>query len=96
LMVSLRESIRVWTIRLACEARNSFSGFFQRERFVRCWEKKAEKRVLMIGSANVQWKVSVPSSSVATCSDLFVENGRTINGKAGGVTIRLITRQLSY
>jgi dihydrofolate reductase len=44
----------------------------------------------MTGSPDAPWKVSVPSSSVATCSDLFVENGRTIDGKAGGVTIRPI------
>jgi len=35
----------------------------------------------MTGSPNARWKVSVPSSSVATCSDLFVWNGPMIDGK---------------
>ena len=40
-------------------------------------------------------ETGLDDSFAAICSDLFGGNGRTINGKAGGVTTRLIMRRLS-
>ena len=72
-----------------------FQWFFPTRTFRQMLGKEGGETGLETGSPDAQWKVSVPSSSVATCSDLFVGNGLTINGKAGGAIIRLIMRQLS-
>src|SRR5438128_10199403 len=95
-MALLQEPLKVWTTRLACEARKSFNGFSQRGLFVRCREKRMATLALMTDSPDARWKVSVPSSSVATCSGRFAASGRTTNGKADGVTIHRIIRQQSY